>query len=99
MKRKPPITNVIVIVFTGLLATLGGILSSLASNALPASITPFLRFIWSLLGFVTLAIIVLTVWQYLLQTSNENTSKERDNSNPVGQERSTPSQVSAQFDN
>lgn len=55
--------TILLTVFTGILATLAGILSNLATSTIPPALTPYVRFAWPALAVVVLLGIGVSVWQ------------------------------------
>ncbi len=72
MRKKLPFINILIIVMLGLLTTLGGILSGIVSSEIPPALTKYLGYAWPVFGLVTVAVIVLTVWQYLRQANSDD---------------------------
>src|SRR5258708_30431630 len=70
MQRQQRFTWIIIIL-TGLLTTVGGLLANLAVNQIPQSILPYVRFAWPLLGVVTLAVFGLNIWQKRIEMKTE----------------------------
>jgi hypothetical protein len=64
----------ILIIITGLLSTLSGIVGNIAASQIPPAVIPFLQFAWPILGALTLAFIALTIWQYRLQNLSEDSA-------------------------
>ena len=72
MRKKLPFINILIIVLLGFLVTLDSILSGIVSSEIPPALTKYLGYAWLVLGLVTVAVIVLTVWQYLRQAKSDD---------------------------
>jgi hypothetical protein len=72
---------IIIIILTGVVATVGSIVINVASNMLPAEIMRHSGLVWAALVFLTLTGVGLAIWQYRLQKAGESlpTSLERLN--------------------
>ena len=73
MSKKRQYINILII-STGLLSLLGGILSNLASNQIPPVVKPYLQYAWPLLGIVAVVLLVLSVLLNRLQNDTEKPS-------------------------
>src|SRR5260370_5045832 len=73
MRKKRRLINIL-IVSTGLLSLLGGILSNLASNQIPPVVNPYLQYAWPLLGIVAVVLLALSLLLNRLQNNIESPS-------------------------
>jgi uncharacterized protein with WD repeat len=71
MHRRPSFVLILIII-TGLLSTLSGVVGNIAASQVPPAALPFLRFSWLILVILMVLLIAVAVWQYRLQNPSEN---------------------------
>jgi NACHT domain len=81
MKKNRVLT--IGIILGILISALSGIVGNLASNTIPDALKPLLRYIWPIFALVTLASIVLAIWQARQQETTIQETVEPPNLSPA----------------